>query len=329
MTSADGVEVYDRIESDVLLEAGKAVRPGCLNVHPDIVVTWKGFEKHGDAKGVEFLVNGSSVGLGPAGWRAVAKNLASASEGATVLFYPCDYFNLWVHEKRGRVVPYHAYPTKDTQEIVAAVKARKLRLFLMSAPGDEALRSIDDWLREKQATWNLAGIRNFGINLGSTRDRFENTDNTTWFSDPNPAVGATYPSPLTWCEFLPPRDKLETFFEHPLFLQENCPIWVCTSGVRGLDRLRIHFDDRFPKHYTVRLYFSEQDPRSANNVFDVYLQGNRVLQGFDVHKEVTKAYQPVIKEFHGIKVRDSLDLTMKPIRGKTVLCGIQVRREAE
>lgn len=84
--------------------------------------------------------------------------------------------------------------------------------------------------------------------------------------------------------------------------------------------------------YTVRLYFVEpEDLNPGERVFDVYLQGQPVLEGFDIVTEAGGRLRGVVKEFPGVLVRDQLAITMSwPADQEpgSILCGVEMIHEA-
>ncbi|MCH8043128.1 MAG: PQQ-binding-like beta-propeller repeat protein [Planctomycetes bacterium] len=80
--------------------------------------------------------------------------------------------------------------------------------------------------------------------------------------------------------------------------------------------------------YTVRLHFAEPDGLTAGQrVFNVSLQGKKVLDKFDVAAVAGGPNRSVVKEFKGVQIRDSLVIEFSPtkesVRGAT-LCGIEL-----
>ena len=81
--------------------------------------------------------------------------------------------------------------------------------------------------------------------------------------------------------------------------------------------------------YTVRLYFAEPATgRPAKRIFDVSLQGNRVLQDFDIAEEAGGPMRAVVKQFKNIRVQGKLDVALSARTGVPVLCGIETVAEA-
>ncbi len=69
-----------------------------------------------------------------------------------------------------------------------------------------------------------------------------------------------------------------------------------------------------PAPYTVRLYFAEPESLSAGErVFQVDLQGRPVLRDFDIAREASGNHRGIVKEFRGIVVGESLDISFKRV----------------
>ena len=68
-----------------------------------------------------------------------------------------------------------------------------------------------------------------------------------------------------------------------------------------------------PRPYTVRLHFAElEDVPPGRRVFDVILQGRRVLEAFDVVKAAGGPRRAVIREFTDIPAGDTLSFELAP-----------------
>ena len=67
-------------------------------------------------------------------------------------------------------------------------------------------------------------------------------------------------------------------------------------------------------------------------MFDVALQGKRVLKDFDIVKEAGGPRRGIVREFQGVKVKNDLTvtLTQDDVDGTypPILCGIEVVRES-
>jgi outer membrane protein assembly factor BamB len=184
-------------------------------------------------------------------------------------------------------------------------------------------------------------VKRVGINFGAPGDRTA-ADGTLWLE--YPSVGGPSPD-------IPVRAEYEnpSWFRYDSSLVKGPYNWITASGVTGLKEVRIRmfvqpgrnpktipaFDKHLgksptwpegrikgafgkPRLYTVRLFFAETaDPgaeacQAGRRVFDVSLQGNRVLQDFDIAKEAGGINRTVIKEFRGIRVKDDLKISLTP-----------------
>ena len=80
--------------------------------------------------------------------------------------------------------------------------------------------------------------------------------------------------------------------------------------------------------YTVRLYFAElQDAKPGERVFDVALQGQVVLEAFDIARIAGGPRRELVKEFKGIKGVGELVATLAPRAGEPLLSGIEIVQE--
>jgi hypothetical protein len=197
-------------------------------------------------------------------------------------------------------------------------------------------------------------VRQVGINLGAPGNRYTE-DGTLWLEFPS--VGG--PSPDI---------PIRAMYDNPQWLRHhNSRIegkydWIAASGVTGIRELAVRMFiqpgdnpssvQAFDKHiekipswsedeiegafeqarpYTVRLHFAEiAGCKAGQRIFDVSLQGRRVLEGFDIAKEAGGTNRPVVKEFKGIGVKDDLRVTLTPAgaaQAEPLLNGIEIVAE--
>ena len=77
--------------------------------------------------------------------------------------------------------------------------------------------------------------------------------------------------------------------------------------------------------HTVRLYFAEMEGKTnGQRVFDVGLQGQKVLTDFDVVAAAGGGRREVVKEFHGISIEDKLDIGFTRKTGEPMLSGVEI-----
>ena len=84
-----------------------------------------------------------------------------------------------------------------------------------------------------------------------------------------------------------------------------------------------------PRDYVVRLHFA--DPSSSapgQRVFDVSIQGEKVLADFDIVAESGGPNRTIVKEFNAVRAGDELCVEFTPKAGVPLICGIEVRQTA-
>ncbi len=105
----------------------------------------------------------------------------------------------------------------------------------------------------------------------------------------------------------------------------------CGSGLNRCVLPLLGKEDK-PAKYTVRLYFAElENEQAKKRIFDIKLQGKKVLGGFDVAKEAGGSHRAVVREFGGIQVKNNLEIELVP-KGENpssmnelpILCGVEV-----
>jgi hypothetical protein len=192
-----------------------------------------------------------------------------------------------------------------------------------------------------------APIRRVGINLGAPGDRMAD-NGTLWLE--YPSVGGTSPR----LDIATTPEKPSFFRRHSLRLTGGDLKWVEASGAKGLSSIRIglrgpkpglkievsrlrleipnpQLSDTpvTPRTYTVSLHFMEpEDKKPGERVFDVALEDQTVLKGFDIVAEAKSPNAGIVKRFAGIPASDSITVSLTPADAKmeTVLCGRDYRQ---
>jgi hypothetical protein len=187
-----------------------------------------------------------------------------------------------------------------------------MSLSLVSMP-----ESFEQWASWGEVPYSqMEGkIKRLGINLGAPGDR-KTRDGTLWLNYPD--VGG--PSPEMSITTQP--ESPSTFYRHSLFLGKGGDAWpwVAASGIRDLREITVN--GILPGNYTVRLVFI--DPDGKESVFNVGINGARILKGFNPRKKAgatLRGFQHVQDE---VKIAGSLAISLEPIAGRTVLCGIEL-----
>jgi acetate kinase len=111
---------------------------------------------------------------------------------------------------------------------------------------------------------------------------------------------------------------------------ENTP-WISASALGGVKSIEITLSEEefVPESsYTVRLYFAElEDNNQGEREFDIAIQGEKVAHGFDILKEAGQPDKEVIKSFEGIKAGKTLKIDLIPVKGNTLISGIELTQE--
>ncbi len=181
-------------------------------------------------------------------------------------------------------------------------------------------------LPETHEQWMVWGkgnpkeIQRIGINFGAPGDRVTH-GGTLWLE--YPLNGG--PSPTLDIEVLPKDCK--TYYHHSLWITGgNGWPWVVASGIEGASSIRLK--NLKPGSYTVRLYFAEpKNIQAGERLFDVTLQGKKVLADFDVTKQSGGKMRAIVKEFSGISSNGELNISLHAIKGKAIISGFELIAE--
>ena len=158
-----------------------------------------------------------------------------------------------------------------------------------------------------------------GLNFGAPGDR--RADNGTLWLD-TPSVGG--PSPNAKVALT--GDVRYVRRHASVIAGGDGPAWVAASGVLGAGTVTL--DLRGSGRYTVRLHFAELEGLPAGRrTFDVAVQGRTVLGGFDIAAAAGGAMRSVVKTAGGVTVDGTLTVTLRAVRGRTLLCGLEAVRD--
>lgn len=188
-------------------------------------------------------------------------------------------------------------------------------------------------------------VKHFAINFGAIAD-MKDEKGTAWFGYPNPVTiygGNHYPN------YGVKFDLKEKFQEGMGFfcsdfkgknISGTDKPWLYTSGCLGLTQCEIPLiDDAWgeqPGFYTVRLGFcAPEGDIAGQRIFGIKLQGEHVLNNFDILEEAGIPQRALIKEFRNIAVENKLIVeltsgTPNPSLGQTPIVNfIEIIREDE
>jgi len=165
-------------------------------------------------------------------------------------------------------------------------------------------------------------IKALGINFGAPGNRREN--GVLWFEYPKvypegPDISVSLESGLP-----------EWFKHHASWIKnpENGYNWVASYGMQGVSSVSVKLNpgESQEEHtYTVKLFFAEPDNlQTGERIFDVALQGEKVIEQFDIAAETGGPKRTITKEFKNIKVKDELKVDFTGIKNKPVISGIEI-----
>lgn len=165
-------------------------------------------------------------------------------------------------------------------------------------------------------------VKRLGLNFGAVGDR-RSEDGTLWLE--YPSIGGLSPTVQVTTKPATP----EGFRRHSSSITGSYA-WVTSSGYKNVNEISVSLGSMSePQGYNVKLYFSEPDKVSAGKrVFDVEIEGKKVLTGFDIAAEAGGSCRTIIKEFQGIRAKGTLTIRLTPTPGASVrapvICGVEL-----
>lgn len=193
---------------------------------------------------------------------------------------------------------------------------------------------VEMWTYNTLSDPEPGSIRQVGINFGAPGSRME--EGLLWVNYPAVRNAPTPSVPI----HLDAGDNPIWFLCHAQEVQaENGGYpWVAASGVQGVKSIRMEGlvntgDPARGDTYTVRLHFVEPESiEVGQRVFDVNLQGNKVLDRFDIIARTGGINRAMVAEFHGIRpdADNQLKVEFLPSTGSSrqpLICGMEIRLE--
>lgn len=173
-------------------------------------------------------------------------------------------------------------------------------------------------------TWNGKRIRKLGINLNAPGDRTAN-NGVLWMD--YPFLGGPGPG----IEINIDTAGFYRIRKEPVSIESEETPWISASAAGGIRSIEIQLakeTDIVESTYTVNLYFSELEPlKPGDRVFNVSIQGKTVIQNLDIAREAGKTDREIIRRFTGIRIGDKLKIDMVPVKGNTIISGIEIIEE--
>jgi outer membrane protein assembly factor BamB len=172
--------------------------------------------------------------------------------------------------------------------------------------------------------WSGKQIIQLGFNLNAPGDRTSDK-NTLWLEFPETA-GSVSGIPV----------KIDTIGyqairKDPTSITSAETPWISSSAIAGIRSIEISLSNAYQvpeTSYTVNLYFSElENKKAGERIFDLTIQDKKVVENFDITAEAGNTDKEIIKSFSGIKAGKVLKIDMTPVKGKTILSGIELVQE--
>ncbi|MGM0532810.1 MAG: malectin domain-containing carbohydrate-binding protein, partial [Bacteroidota bacterium] len=181
--------------------------------------------------------------------------------------------------------------------------------------------AVEMWTLNRLEITNEA-IRRLGINFGAQGNRRE--DGVLWLEYPKAyPKGPDIPVKIE-------SNSLELYENHASWIEnpDKKYDWVASYGAKGITSISVDLvpDRSFEEQsYTVALYFAEPEDISAGKrIFDVSIQGEKVLENFDVVDRAGGSRRTLRKEFKDVKVKDTLSIEFSNNTNATVISGVEI-----
>ncbi len=207
---------------------------------------------------------------------------------------------------------------------------------LQTSAGLVTMPEVEKWTTSSHGDPEPGTIRRVGINFGAPGNRV--AEGLMWVNYPRRSHVSAPRVPVEVQTV--DGDDPRWFQRHSLLLAGNCgPAWVAAHGAEGIRQVRLdglYRDADQPEdtaRYTVRLHFAEPESlEPGQRVFDVRLQGETVLEAFDVVQAAGAPDRIEVREFQHLALDEDGGLTLELVPHQSaarppLLCGLEVRIE--
>jgi len=173
--------------------------------------------------------------------------------------------------------------------------------------------------------WSGKQVKQLGLNLNAPGDRTSDR-NTLWLEYPFVARDSA--------EMRVKMDTIDYYAirKDPISIDSEKTPWISASSIGGIRSLEITLSEEpavREASYSVHLYFSEPEKmQKGERIFEVIIQGRKVLDNFDIISETGKEDTELVKSFSGIQAGRTLTLELVPKQGNTILSGIELIQES-
>jgi len=193
----------------------------------------------------------------------------------------------------------------------------------------EPVRVQEQWGIVHARKAQAGTIAHVGLNLGGPGDQ-RDANGILWLAMPRPYGGRSrlYNFPKA----LDPAGAVtitggQRYRHHADLtkIEGSGEPWILANGLMGPATVRVD-THRMPKdtEYTLKLHFAEPDGLSSGErVFDVKINGRKVLSDLDVAREAGGSWTGIVKECK-VSAAESLTIELAPKVGQPILSGVEV-----
>jgi len=194
--------------------------------------------------------------------------------------------------------------------------------------------SIVLYPRSEQRAWStyvadptaVTPVKHLAVNLGAPGTR-RDAQNRLWLDYPLQTPSKSLGKWAQSCHGVGQQSYYQR--EDRLKIAGTDAPWIFTSGCYGNQDMSFRLLEGGTGRYNVRLYFAEPDDlQVGQRIFNVSLQGQEVLRGFDIVQAAGHPRTALVKEFRGVAVSSDLKIRLAGTSGKPpILCGFEAVRE--
>ncbi|MBT6764466.1 MAG: PQQ-binding-like beta-propeller repeat protein [Prolixibacteraceae bacterium] len=193
--------------------------------------------------------------------------------------------------------------------------------------------------------WSGKPVQQLGINFGAPGDRV--AENSTLWLD-YPSVGGKSPDVPVDIKFVTSdttligqhktlsndanENKIGYIRTNSFNIETENHSYVAASAINGVQEIEVTIsnEEKPNMSYTVKLYFAEiENTKAESREFNVDIQGETVLEEFNITKEAGGQNKLITKTFEGIKIADKLNIKLNSSNNETLplLSGLEILME--
>jgi outer membrane protein assembly factor BamB len=168
-------------------------------------------------------------------------------------------------------------------------------------------------------------VRTLRVNFNAPGDQMD-AAGKLWLAWPRPAD----PKRVYFIQPVPVRQEAKAAgfrFNSDYHPIANTPTpWLYTSGLAGPLKFTVRLSDGKAARYDVTLHFAEtEDGAVGRRVFDVKVQGKKVISGLDIAAAAGGANRALTKALRNIAANGTMTVELVPVRGPAPrICSLEI-----